>query len=287
MPIDYQKLKHWPFEDLVHAYTAKDCMLYALGLGVGADPLDLQQLRFVYEKDLQVLPTMAVVLASPGFWLQQPGTGVNWKAVLHGEQGLTIHRPLRASGTLIGKMAIDEIVDKGPDKGALIYSRRELYDQQSGELMCSLSSTSFCRGEGGFGGPSGPTRAPHELPSRAPDLSCDLRTLPQAALIYRLSGDYNPLHADPSVAASIGFKQPILHGLCTYGVAGHAILKTLCGYDSTRLRRLDVRFSAPVYPGETIRTEIWNEGAGRASFRARVVERDVMVLNNGVVEYAG
>jgi len=287
MPIDYQKLKHWPFEDLVHAYTAKDCMLYALGLGVGADPLDLQQLRFVYEKDLQVLPTMAVVLASPGFWLQQPGTGVNWKAVLHGEQGLTIHRPLRASGTLIGKMAIDEIVDKGPDKGALIYSRRELYDQQSGELMCSLSSTSFCRGEGGFGGPSGPTRAPHELPSRAPDVSCDLRTLPQAALIYRLSGDYNPLHADPSVAASIGFKQPILHGLCTYGVAGHAILKTLCGYDSTRLRRLDVRFSAPVYPGETIRTEIWNEGAGRASFRARVVERDLVVLNNGVVEYAG
>jgi acyl dehydratase len=285
MPIDYQKLKHWPFTDLTHAYTAKDCMLYALGLGLGADPLDMQQLRFVYEKDLQVLPTMAVVLASPGFWLQQPGTGVNWKAVLHGEQGLTIHRPLRASGTLIGKMAIDEIIDKGPDKGALIYSRRELYDQQSGELMCSLSSTSFCRGEGGFGGPSGPTRAPHELPARAPDVICDLRTLPQAALIYRLSGDYNPLHADPSVAGSVGFKQPILHGLCTYGVAGHAILKTLCGYDSTRVRRLDVRFSAPVYPGETIRTEIWNEGAGRASFRARVVERDVVVLNNGVVEY--
>jgi len=129
-----------------------------------------------------------------------------------------------------------------------------------------------------------PIRSAGERPA---DLACDLPTLPQAALIYRLSGDYNPLHADPSVAASIGFKQPILHGLCTYGVAGHAILKTLCGYDSTRLRRLDVRFSAPVYPGETIRTEIWNEGAGRASFRARVVERDVMVLNNGVVEYAG
>jgi acyl dehydratase len=286
MAIDYQKLKNWPFQELVQTYTPKDCMLYALGLGLGADPLDEQQLRFVYEKDLQVLPTMAVVLASPGFWLQQPGTGVNWKAVLHGEQGLTLHRPLRPSGTLVGKMSIDEIVDKGAEKGALIYSRRDLHDQESGELICSLTSTSFCRGEGGFGGPTGPTRAPHELPARAPDLTRDLRTLPQAALIYRLSGDYNPLHAEPAVAASVGFKQPILHGLCTYGVAGHAILMELCGYDPARLRRLDVRFSAPVYPGETIRTEIWNEGPGRASFRARVVERDMVVLNNGVVEYA-
>jgi acyl dehydratase len=285
MAIDYQKLKNWPFQELVQTYTPKDCMLYALGLGLGADPLDAQQLRFVYEKDLQVLPTMAVVLASPGFWLQQCGTGVNWKAVLHGEQGLTLHRPLRPSGTLVGKMSIDEIVDKGAEKGALIYSRRDLHDQASGELVCSLTSTSFCRGEGGFDGPAGPTRAPHELPSRAPDLTRDLRTLPQAALIYRLSGDYNPLHAEPAVAASVGFKQPILHGLCTYGVAGHAILMTLCGYEPARLRRLDVRFSAPVYPGETIRTEIWNEGPGRASFRARVVERDVVVLNNGVVEY--
>jgi len=285
MAIDYQKLKNWSFQELVQTYTPKDCMLYALGLGLGADPLDAQQLRFVYEKDLQVLPTMAVVLASPGFWLQQPGTGVNWKAVLHGEQGLTLHRPLRPSGTLVGKMSIDEIVDKGAEKGALIYSRRDLHDQQSGELVCSLTSTSFCRGEGGFGGPTGPTRPPHELPSRAHDLTRDLRTLPQAALIYRLSGDYNPLHAEPAVAASVGFKQPILHGLCTYGVAGHAILMTLCGYEPARLRKLDVRFSAPVYPGETIRTEIWNEGLGRASFRARVVERDVVVLNNGVVEY--
>jgi acyl dehydratase len=285
MPLDYQKLKNWPFKERVQAYTPKDCMLYALGLGLGADPLDAHQLRFVYEKELQVLPTMAVVLASPGFWLQDPGTGVNWKAVLHGEQGLTIHRPLHPSGTLIGKMSIDEIVDKGAGKGALIYSRRDLYDQQSGELMCSLTSTSFCRGEGGFGGPTGPTRAPHELPSRAPDASCDLRTLPQAALIYRLSGDYNPLHADPSVAASVGFEQPILHGLCTYGVAGYAILTTLCGHDPARLRRLDVRFSAPVYPGETIRTEIWNEAPGRASFRSSAVERDIVVLNNGVVEY--
>ena len=286
MAIEYDKLKNWPFREIAHQYAAKDCILYALGLGLGADPLDRQQLRFVYEDGLQILPTMPVVLASPGFWLRNPGTGVEWKTVLHGEQGLTIHRPLPASGTVVATTRIEEIVDKGPGRGALIYSRRDLRDQHSGALLCSLTSTSFCRSEGGFGGPSSPTRTPHELPQCNFDASCDLPTLPQAALIYRLSGDYNPLHADPDVAAAAGFRQPILHGLCTYGVAGHALLKTLCGYDATRLRRMDVRFSAPVYPGETIRTEIWREGSGRASFRARVLERDAVVLNNGLVEYA-
>jgi acyl dehydratase len=286
MAINYQKLKAWPFQEIAQPYAAKDCILYALGLGLGADPLDREHLRFVYEDGLQMVPTMPVVLASPGFWLRDPGTGVEWKTVLHGEQGLTIHRPLPTARTVVGTTRIEEIVDKGPGKGALIYTRRDLRDQHSGELLCSLSSTSFCRSEGGFGGPSSPTRAPHELPSRGFDLSCDLLTLPQAALIYRLSGDYNPLHADPAIAAAAGFRQPILHGLCTYGVAGHALLKTLCGYDPSRLRRMDVRFSAPVYPGETIRTEIWREAPGRASFRARVIERDVVVLNNGLVEYA-
>lgn len=285
MAIDYHKLKRWPFPEIVQTYAAKDCILYALGVGLGADPVDSQQLRFVYEDSLQMLPTMPVVLGSPGFWIRHPDTGVDWKSVLHGEQSLAIHRLLPVSGTVVGRTSIDEIVDKGPGKGALIYVRRELRDQGSGELLCSLTSTTFCRSEGGFGGPTGPTRPPHAVPSRDPDFACDLATLPQAALIYRLSGDYNPLHADPAMAAAAGFKQPILHGLCTYGIAGHALLKTLCGYDAARLRRMDVRFSAPVYPGETIRTEIWNEGAGRASFRSRVLERDVVVLNNGFAEF--
>ncbi len=286
MAIDYQKLKQFPFEDVVQTYSAKDCILYALGLGVGADPLDPQQLRFVFEDGLQMLPTMPVVLGSPGFWPMNPATGIAWKSVLHGEQGLVVHRPLPTSGTVVGKLRIEEIIDKGPGKGALIYARRDIHEQASGALLCSLSSTAFCRADGGFGGPAGPTRPPHEVPARDPDLACDLKTLPQAALIYRLSGDYNPLHADPRVAATAGFDRPILHGLCTYGVAGFALLKTLCGYDPRRVRRLDVRFSSPVYPGETIRTEIWRDGPGRASFRARVVERDVVVLNNGLLEYS-
>jgi acyl dehydratase len=123
------------------------------------------------------------------------------------------------------------------------------------------------------------------LPERAPDRVCDLATLPQAALIYRLSGDYNPLHADPEVAKAAGFPRPILHGLCSFGVAGHALLRTLCGYDPAKLKRVDGRFSSPVFPGETIRTEIWRDGEGRASFRCRVAGRDAVVINNGLAEF--
>jgi acyl dehydratase len=141
--------------------------------------------------------------------------------------------------------------------------------------------TTFARADGGFGGPSGPVKPVHALPERAPDMAADIATRPEAALIYRLSGDPNPLHASPAVAREAGFERPILHGLCSYGVAGRAILETCCEGDPSRLRRLDLRFSSPVYPGETIRTEIWRDG-GEVSFRARVVERDVVVLNNGL-----
>jgi acyl dehydratase len=284
MPIDYDKLKNRKFDDIRHDYGPKDAILYALGLGLGQDPLDENQLRFVYEDGLQALPTMAVVLAYPGFWIREQDTGVDWVKVLHGEQAIRLHKPLPTQGRLVGRMRIDEIVDKGPGKGALIYSRRDVYDD-AGELLCTLEQTTFARGDGGFGGPSGPTREPHPLPERAPDLVCDLPTRPEAALIYRLSGDFNPLHADPKVAQKAGYKAPILHGLCTLGVAGHALLKSLCGYDPKRLKAMQLRFSAPVYPGETIRTEMWRDG-GVASFRSRVVERDAVVLNNGRAEIA-
>lgn len=285
MAIDYQKLKNWHFPDLEHRYEAKDTILYALGVGCGADPMDRTELPFVYEEGLKALPTMAVVLGYPGFWLKDPNTGVDWRKILHGEQGLVIHKPLPASGTVIGRTRVTEIVDKGPGKGALLYSDRDVVDKATGDLLATLTSTTFIRGEGGFGGPSGPSPAPHALPERAPDVAVDLKTLPQAALIYRLSGDDNPLHADPDVAAAAGFERPILHGLCSYAVAGRAVLKACCGNDPARLKRFDLRFSAPVMPGETIRTEIWRDGS-TVSFRARVVERDVVVLNNGRAEVA-
>jgi acyl dehydratase len=286
MAINYERLKNWPFRDVEHDYRAKDTILYALGLGFGADPMDKDQLRFVYEEGLKALPTMATVLAYPGQFAKNPESGIDWKRVVHGEQSFVIHKPLPATATVVGRTVIEEIVDKGAGKGALLYSRRDVRDKQTGELLASLRSTSFLRGDGGFGGPSGPTRPAHALPERAPDAVCDIATLPQAALIYRLSGDYNPLHADPEIGKAAGFPRPILHGLCTFGVAGHALLRTLCGYDPARLTRMEARFSSPVFPGETVRTEIWREGPGRAGFCCRIAARDAVVINNGLVEFA-
>lgn len=285
MSIDYDRLLAREFPVVEHRYTRKETLLYALGVGLGADPMDTGQLRFVYEKDLRALPTMAAVLASPGFWAREPDTGIDWVRVLHGEQEMDFHKPLPAEGTVRAQTRITGIVDKGAGKGALIYTQREGVDADSGERLFSVVQTTFARGDGGFGGPAAPVRQSHPVPDTAPQACCDLPTLPQAALIYRLSGDCNPLHADPDVAAQAGFRQPILHGLCTLGVAGHALLKTCCDYDPERLKSIRVRFTAPVYPGETLRTEIWRDGA-LISFRARALERDVVVLSNGRAEVA-
>jgi len=285
MAINYEKLRTRPFPDVVQSYTLKDTILYALGLGLGQDPLDPCQLRHVYEEGLVALPTMGVVLAGPGFWLREPDTGVDWPKVLHGEQGLVIHRPLSHEGRVIGRLRIDEIVDKGPGRGALIYSTREVRDATTEELLCSLTSTSFLRGDGGFGGPTGPIRQPHPMPDTPPEAHTDWTLGAHAALLYRLSGDFNPVHADPAVAAHVGFRQPILHGLASYGVAGWSIARLLCDGRAERLRRLDLRFTSPVYPGETLRTEVWRLGTNAAAFRVRVPARDAVVLNNGLAEF--
>jgi len=287
MAIDYPRLKSWPFDDVVQSYTARDSILYALGVGLGEDPTDANELTFLYEEGLKALPTLAVVLSRPGFWLRDPRSGVDWKQVLHGEQGFVVHRPLPPEGEVSARTRIDEIVDKGAGKGALIYSSRTLIDRRDGEPLCTLTSTTFCRGDGGFGGPGSwsQSSALRPIPHSAPDLTCDLPTSRRAALIYRLSGDLNPLHIDPEVARAAGFPRPILHGLASFGVAGHALLQRLCDYDPSRLTRMDVRFSSPVFPGETIRTEIWRIGPGQAAFRSRVIGRDVVVLNNGYAEY--
>jgi acyl dehydratase len=202
---------------------------------------------------------------------------------VHGEHGLVLHRAIPAEDTVLGQVRILDVVDKGEGRGALIYSERRITDKASGDLLATITQTTFCRADGGFGGPKRDTPPPHPIPERAPDIVCDLPTRPETALIYRLSGDVNPLHADPAFAKTAGYPRPILHGLATFGVAGHALLKEVCGYDPTRLTAMSVRFSAPVYPGETIRTEIWRDGPV-VSFRARVVERDVVAINNGRAE---
>ena len=279
-------LKSRKFPEVRQDYTVRDTIIYALGIGMGRDPLDEDELPFVFEEpELKALPTMAVVLAGPGFWAREPDTGIVWQKVLHAEQEMVMHRPLPASGAVVAQSRVTGVVDKGAEKGVIIYTERTIRDAGSGEDVATLVSTSFMRGNGGQGGDDEPRPAAPGMPDRAPDDALDFKTERDAALLYRLSGDPNPLHADPKVAKAAGFKAPILHGLCTLGVAGRAILKTFAGHDPARIRSLRLRFSSPVYPGETIRTEMWKEGTDVA-FIARVVERDTVVLNNGRVELA-
>lgn len=283
MAIDYDRLMALRIPDREHSYTWRDTALYALGLGAGLDPQAPDDLRFVFEQDMRALPTMAVVLAHPGFWIRDLDTGVDWVRVVHGEQGLEMHRDLPVEGTVIGQNRVLEVVDKGTGRGALILSERRLFDKSSGDLLATVRQVTFCRADGGFGGPARSLPAPHSIPDRAPDLTLDIATTPQTALVYRLSGDFNPLHASPAVAQAAGFDRPILHGLATYGIAGRALLGALCGNDPARLSGLEARFTAPVFPGETFRTEIWHDSAepSQARFRVRCLERDVIAVNNG------
>ena len=278
MALDPERLVSRPPIVTRQTLTRRDTILYALG--VGEDGLD-----FVFEERLKALPTMAVVMSYPGFIWRDPALGVDWKKILHGEQALEIFAPLPVEGEIVGETTIDALIDKGADKGAIAYVTRKISDG-AGKPLATVRAATFLRGDGGFGRNLG--TAPASLPGvpdRAPDETLILTTAKNQALIYRLSGDYNPLHIDPEVAAAGGFKAPILHGLCTYGFAGRAILAGLCAGDPSRLKRLDVRFTTPVFPGETLETQIWRTGEGTASFRTRVVERDLLALNNGYVEF--
>jgi acyl dehydratase len=288
--IDPDTLMRWPLPPVTQTYGERDSIVYALGVGVAqASPLPPALLRYVYEGaagGLVALPSMAVVLATGPFWMQDPATGIDWRRILHGEQSLILHRPLPVAATVVGEHRIDAIFDKGADKGALMLLSRRLYDQASGDLLATVGSTVFMRGDGGFGGRADGAPKPHPVPpGRAPDRVLDLGTRPEQAALYRLSGDLNPLHIDPAIARAAGFERPILHGLCSYGIAARAILSLLCGDDAAALTRLDARFATPTYPGETLRTEVWDEGPGRAAFRVRAIERDRVVLDNGRVEF--
>jgi acyl dehydratase len=283
MAIVYDRLLALKIPDVERSYTERDPIFYALSLGLGQDPVNADELPFVYEESTKVLPTFPVVAAQPGFWARELDTGIDWVKVVHGEHDLVLHSRMPARGTVTSHTRLIEVIDKGPGKGALVISQRQLNDKATGQLYATITQTTFCRGDGGFGGPPRAAPEPHALPTRKPDAVCDLVTRPEMALLYRWNADMNPLHADPAIATAAGFPRPILHGLATFGVSGHAILRTLCGYDPARFRSMAVRFSAPVYPGETIRTEMWRDGT-IVSFRARVIERDVVVLNNGRAE---
>ena len=290
--LDYQIVKNWDFGDKVQSYTFRDTILYALGLGIGTDPVDATQLRFVFEKDLQVIPTMAAVLGSTGFWWKDPSTGVDWVKLVYSAQDLRIHRPLPIEGTVIGRNHVVSVTDRGVDKGAIVQIRRELFEQSGNHLLAEVIQTSILRGDGGYstlpGAQSDPAPTPlANLPDRAPDLTFTYSVPAQSALIYRLSGDYNTLHADPDVAARAGFKRPILHGLCTFGIAAYTAICLCCSGDGAALKRIAARFTAPVYPGEDLMFSIWKEGAKSFRLRAQVHRPEPLsVLDNGIIEVA-
>ena len=284
-----QRLLTRTFAPMEHAYEVQDARLYALGVGFGVDPLDEGQLRYVYGgvegEALLAVPTMVNVLAYPGFWAREPDTGIDWKRVVHAEQAIVLHQPLLASGVVVGLNRVTAVWDRGANKGAMMEQERELRDKASGVLLATVNQLSLLRGDGGFGagGSEGAPPAPHAIPDRAADAVCTLQTTAQAALIYRLCGDFNPLHADPAVARAAGFERPILHGMATMGVAAHAVLRSVLGYDTDRFAGMRVRFTAPVMPGDSLRTELWVDGKV-VSLRTTAIERGAVVINNARVD---
>jgi len=278
--VNYERLLNWTFQDEVQAYDERDTILYALGVGCGAEPEDL---KFVYERGLCALPSMATVLSYPGFWLRNEAFGIDWTKVVHGEQLITQHAPLPLKGTAVSKSRVVDVVDKGPQSGLFVYCERLLYEAVTETLLATLEETLILRGDGRQRSPRQRTGRKITVPDRAPDAVINLPTLPQAALIYRLCGDLNPLHVDPEAAAKAGFPKPILHGLCTMGLATRAVLRACCHNDPARLRSIGARFNAPVFPGETIETQLWREDGGNITFRCGVSERKVVVLEGAAL----
>jgi acyl dehydratase len=281
MPIKYEELMALKNLGQKYSYSDREVMLYACGIGLGADPMDERELAFVNEaaataRPLKVVPTFASVAA----WGAGPGEmNLNRLLVVDGERDITFHKPLATAAHITADSSVLAVFDKGKDKGAVIRHQTVLKDAD-GEKLATLVASRFARGDGGFGGPSEAQAKPHQVPSRAPDKVVDITTRPDQALVYRLCGDRNPLHSDPEFARRAGFPKPILHGMCTYGITCRGVLQTYADYDPTAFKQHAVRFSSPVYPGETVTMEMWKDG-NVISFEAKVRARDATVIRNG------
>ena len=282
MPINYDEIMSLKSENIEISYTDKDSILYGLGVGLGNDPMDIDELKYVYENGQIALPSMATNFQYHSSLLMS--AKLNFVMVVHGEQKLSIINPIPVSGDFLADMKVLNCFDKGASKGAIIDVETTVKLKSDGAEICKLISTTFARGDGGFDGPESPPQEIFE-PEGSPDIVDEITTKPDQALIFRLSGDYNPLHSDPNFAKAAGFPKPILHGLCTYGVACRSIVKTACDNDVKKLKSFNCRFSSPVFPGETIVTEMWKNG-NDINFQSKVKERDKIILKNGVSEIA-
>ena len=281
MPIDLEKAVGAELPPMTYELTREKVILYALG--VGAVP-EGDELVFVYENGLKTLPTFGVVAPFPALMevMNVPGVDINPIMILHGEQYLEIRKhPIPVEGTLTSKPRISNIYDKG--KGALMELDVETEDQDGNVIFFNRFAT-FVRGEGGFGGKKGPAPG-NTPPDRPPDEIVEEKTLLCQSAIYRLSGDYNPLHIDPEFAAMAGYDRPIIHGLCTFGFAGRAVLRTYCENDPAKFKSIRVRFSRPAWPGDTIVTQMWKEADDKIIIRAHTKERPGdYILTKGAVE---
>lgn len=279
MPIQYPEILDVAAPDQLWTWTESDTILYGLCLGFGSDPLDTNNLRYVLEPGLKAMPTLPTVIA----WTAEPTftrLGIDPALALHGEQKIELHRPVPAAWTARFSGRVLSVVDKGRDKGAIVVTQHTLADNATGELVATLTTTCFARGEGGGGGTT-PSNPPHPIPARAPDASVRYPTRPDLALLYRLTGDRNPLHADPAAAREGGFDRPILHGLCSFGMTCRAVLQTFGNDDPARIASHQARFVSPVFPGDILTVTMWRDDPGIVSFEARVEERGVKVIGNG------
>lgn len=256
------------------SYAPRDAILYALGLGLGTDPLDAGDLRFLDERALAVLPTFAVTRCTPGMWIRDSALGVDFGNLVHSAQWAEFPALLPPSARVRGSARVVSLTDRGKGRGAVLVLERTIADADSGAVYCRLHQTLLLRGDGGFGGPPAPREQAVPLPDD-PDLRATFAVSSRAALIYRLSGDWNPLHLDPDVAARAGFSRPILHGLASYGIAGVAVSRAL-GRDPTSQAMLACRFSGVVLPGDVMTFSIWRNGDAGARFTAHVGERKVL-----------
>ena len=278
MPISYPEVLDATARDVASPWTAKDAILYALGVGAGCDPNDEVELPFVFEERLVLLPTFSSVIAH-GRSLT-PKLGLDLSRVLAGEHRTTLHRPLPpASAEAVTDSRVAAVYDKGEGKGAVVVLENILRERPGGDILVTITKTLFARGDGGCGAPVGGPE-PHRMPSRAPDMTIDIPTRPEQALLYRLSGDLHHLHVDPAYARRAGFSGPILHGLCSYGISGRAVMKAFGNIDPEQISSHAARFSGVIYPGETISLEMWREG-DEISFEGFVLTRDAKVLQNG------
>lgn len=279
MSIDYPAILRHQSPPQLYSFEDRDAILYAVCLGFGSDPLDERRLSFVYERSLKVVPTLPTVLA----WIAAPtftALGVDPLTALHGEQKIEIHRALAVPLTVTVRGNVVEVYDKGKDRGAIVITRHVMTESGSGEPVATLTTTCFARAEGGCGGSLEAPPALGAVPNRPPDHSMDIATRPDAALLYRLTGDRNPIHAEPEFARRGGFARPLLHGLCSFGITCRAVLETYADYDPLRIASHQARFAAPVFPGETLTVDMWRDAAA-VSFEARIKARGVTVIKHG------